>query len=383
MKHINILIALLLAFCFHLCLFCQPLKQEQKKKPSYVITVNKYDSAQIVSKMCLVADWQLANPDKSDRQDWEWGAFYVGLVELYKITGEQRYLNEIINVGETAKWEPLPDIFNADRLTITDVWATLYDITENPQLIDKTRFTLDIYLKRGFKNINLSYNRKKNTHHMDWWTWCDALYMAPPTFAHLSKITGDNKYIDYMNIHWWKTSDYLYSKSDSLYYRDDKYFDQKSENGKKVFWSRGNGWVMGGLVRVLEQMPDDYPDRNKYESQYREMALKILSLQNSEALWTVSLLDPEELNVGESSGSAFFVYALAWGINNGLLDAIYKKQILGAWKALTNNIDEHGRLGYVQQVAERPLPFRKDDWHVYATGTYFMAGKEVLKLIKK
>lgn len=186
-----------------------------------------------------------------------------------------------------------------------------------------------------------------------------------------------------MNTHWWKTSDYLYSKSDSLYYRDDKYFDQKSENGKKVFWSRGNGWVMGGLVRVLEQMPDDYPDRNKYESQYREMALKILSLQNSEALWTVSLLDPEELNVGESSGSAFFVYALAWGINNGLLDAKYKKQILAAWKALTNNIDEHGRLGYVQQVAERPLPFRKDDWHVYATGTYFMAGKEVLKLIKK
>ncbi len=347
------------------------------------VTTNPLDSAQIVAKMCQAADWQLANPDKSNRTDWLWGAFYVGLTELYKITNDQRYLNELLNVGQAAKWQPLSDIFHADRMTITDVWASLYDITKNPETIDKTRFTLDIYLARGFKNANMSINEKNNPHAFEWWTWCDALYMAPQVFAHMTKITGEKKYLDYMNTHWWKTSDYLYSKEDSLCYRDDSFFTRKSKNGEKVFWARGNGWVVGGLARVLDLMSKDYPDRPKYETQFKEMTTKLLSLQRSDGLWTVSLLDPEELNQGESSGSAFYTFALAWGINNGLIDVKYKSNVLKAWTALTNNINNQGRLGYVQQVAANPFPFFDYQWHVYATGTYFMAGKEILKLIKK
>jgi len=344
---------------------------------------NPLDSTQIVAKMCQTADWQLANPDKSDRTDWLWGAFYVGLTELYKITNDQRYLNELINVGETAKWQPMNDVFHADRLTITDVWASLYDITKNPETIDKTKFVLDVYVKRGFKNANISIDADKNPHRFEWWTWCDALYMAPEVFAHMTKITGDKKYLDYMNTHWWKTSDYLYSKEDSLFYRDDSFFGKISKNGKKVFWARGNGWVVGGLARVLDLMPENYPDRPKYETQFKQMTTKLLTLQRPDGLWTVSLLDPEELNQGETSGSAFYTFALAWGINNGLVDVKYKPNVIKAWTALTNRVNNQGRLGYVQQVAAKPFPFFDYEWHVYATGTYFMAGKEMLKLIRK
>jgi len=346
------------------------------------VTTNPLDSAQIVAKMCQAADWQLANPDNSNRTDWLWGAFYVGLTELYKITNDQRYLNELMNVGQVAKWQPMNDIFHADRLTITDVWASLYDLIKDPVVIDKTKFTLDIYAARGFKNANMSISKEKNPRAFEWWTWCDALYMAPQVLAHMTKITGEMKYLDNMNIHWWKTSDYLYSKEDSLYYRDDTFFNRTSKNGKKVFWARGNGWVVGGLARVLDLMPKDYADRPRYETQFKEMATKLLSLQRPDGLWTASLLDPEELNQGESSGSAFYTFALAWGINNGLVDAKYKPNVIRAWKALTNRVNNQGRLGFVQQVAADPYPFFDYEWHVYATGTYFMAGKEMLKLIK-
>jgi rhamnogalacturonyl hydrolase YesR len=345
------------------------------------VMTNPLDSAQIVAKMCQAADWQLANPDKSERTDWLWGAFYVGLTELYKITSDQRYLNELKDVGKAAKWQPLNDIFNADRLTIADVWASLYDITKDPVTIDKTRFVLDIYLERGFGPGTFSFEKKKNPYAHQWWSWCDALYMAPQVFAHMSKITGEKKYLDIMNEHWQKTSDYLYSKEDSLFYRDDTFFNKKSKNGKKVFWARGNGWVIGGLARVLELMPKDYPDRPKYESQFREMTSKLLSIQQPDSLWTVSLLDPMQLSQGETSGSAFYTYALAWGINNGLVDAKYKPNVIKAWTALSNRVNNQGRLGYVQQVAANPYPFFDYQWHVYATGTYFMAGKEMLKLI--
>jgi rhamnogalacturonyl hydrolase YesR len=105
------------------------------------------------------------------------------------------------------------------------------------------------------------------------------------------------------------------------------------------------------------------------------MTSKLLSLQRPDGLWTVSLLDPEELNMGESSGTAFFTFAMVWGINNGLIDMKYKPNVIKAWTALTHNNNDMGRLGYVQQVGGNPFPFQADQWHVYATGTYFMAGK--------
>jgi len=50
------------------------------------------------------------------------------------------------------------------------------------------------------------------------------------------------------------------------------------------------------------------------------MADRILSLQQEDGLWRASLLDPDSYPGGEVSGSGFFCYALAWGINNKLLD---------------------------------------------------------------
>ncbi len=215
----------------------------------------------------------------------------------------------------------------------------------------------------------------------EWWTWCDALYMAPPSFVSMSKVTGNPKYLEYADTQWWKTSGYLYSKEDSLYFRDDRFFEQRSENGTKIFWSRGNGWVIAGLARLLEDMPEDYKNRKKFEQQYLEMAHKLLDLQEKDGLWRVSLIDPEYLDMGETSGSAFFTFALAWGINNGLLDTSHRPVVEKAWKALCGNVNEWGRLGYVQQVAGSPYPFFDDQWQVYATGAFLLAGCEMLDLL--
>lgn len=336
----------------------------------------------ITDIMRKTADWQLANPwENRERTDWHWGAFYTGLRALYEVTGQNRYKNAMINIGQAYNWQPLDDIFHADRLTIIDNWAWLYSMEEKPEMIDKARWTLDIHLARNYKKAT-DVRFKNNPYNMEWWTWCDALFMAPPSFVQMWKVTGEDKYLTYMDTQWWKTSDYLYSKNDSLYFRDDRFFEKRTENDKKIFWARGNGWVIAGLARILTNLPDDYPNREKFEQQYREMALKLLSIQGNDGLWRVSLIDPEYLNIGESSGSAFFTFALAWGINNGLLDKKYKPQVKKAWTALCNNVNRNGRLGYVQQVAGSPYPFYEHQWHVYATGAFLLAGKQMLQLVK-
>ena len=358
--------------------FEQRYHSSLKTDKIYQTIKNPLNRDEIIDIMQKVADWQLANPHNSNRRDWLWGAFYVGLIELYKITEKETYLNEMINIGQSTGWKPLDDIFNADRLTICDVFGSLYKIKKDPAMIDKTKWAMDIHIARGTKKTDVRY--KDNPYNYEWWTWCDALFMAPPSFARMYDVTGEKKYLDYMDKQWWKTTDYLYSKDDSLYYRDDNYFNKKSINGKKMFWSRGNGWVIAGIARILDIMPSDYPTRSKYEQLYNQMALKLLSIQLPDGLWPVSLLDPDELPMGESSGSAFYCYALAWGINKGLIDKKYKPQVEKAWIALTKNVNEWGRLGYVQQVADKPFPFYDYQWQVYASGAFLLAGKEMLKL---
>ncbi len=61
--------------------------------------------AGIVNLMRQVADWQLSNPLPGDdfkkkQLDWLYGAFSTGLMRLYQTTGECRYAEEMINVGD-------------------------------------------------------------------------------------------------------------------------------------------------------------------------------------------------------------------------------------------------------------------------------------------
>jgi rhamnogalacturonyl hydrolase YesR len=334
--------------------------------------------ASIIEIMTKAADWQLLHPWRESKLNWEYGAFYSGIWALYKSTGEVKYKNEIRKVGEENNWKLLNDIYNPDRLTISQSFIDLFIEEKDPEMVEKVLWALDMHIGRSAK---ADVRFENNPYRFEWWTWCDGLYMAPPAFVRAYIATGEKKYLDYMDKHWWLTSDYLYDTIEHLYFRDDRFITQKTAKGCKVFWSRGNGWVLGGLARVIGYLPADYPSRQKYITQFIEMSGKIASIQGADGLWRSSLLDSEEFPTGESSGSAFFCFALAWGINQGILDDTkYRPVVLKAWQALVGNIDENGMLGYVQQIGDSPKAISKDDWQVYGTGAFLLAGSEVLKM---
>lgn len=138
---------------------------------------------------------------------------------------------------------------------------------------------------------------------------------------------------------------------------------------------------MGGLVRLLEELPEDYLERPFYEQLFKEMS-GVLSLQKEDGLWRASLLDPDSYSGGEVSGSEFFCYVFAWGVNNGLLDGgTYRPAIEKCWIALNNCVNEEGRVGWVQPIGADPRKnFDEDSWEVYGTGAFLLAGSEVIKL---
>jgi rhamnogalacturonyl hydrolase YesR len=181
----------------------------------------------------------------------------------------------------------------------------------------------------------------------------------------------------------------LYDQEFDLYARDINYkwnqpgiTPNKEANGEKIFWSRGNGWVMGGLVRVLKELPKDWPSRDFYIQNYKEMAAKIATLQRADGLWRASLLDPASYPGGEASGSGFYCYALAWGINSGILDkTTYLPVVEKAWVGLNSLIQPDGHVGWCQPIGADPKKnFNAESWEVYGTGAFLLAGSEVIKL---
>ena len=90
-----------------------------------------------------------------------------------------------------------------------------------------------------------------------------------------------------------------------------RYFDMKESNGAKVFWGRGNGWVLGGLVEMLRELPAKSKYRPFYQELFQKLCYRIANLQSSDGFWRASLLDPDAYPSPETSCSGFFVYALA------------------------------------------------------------------------
>ena len=213
-----------------------------------------------------------------------------------------------------------------------------------------------------------------------WW-WCDALFMAPPVLAKLSKATSEKKYLDFMDREWWITSSLLYSPANHLYFRDASYLNKHEANGKGLFWSRGNGWVFAGLARVLAVMPKNYPSRPKYVVQFREMAQELASIQGEDGLWRPGLLGGTAYRYPEISGSSFFTYGFAYGINSGILErSKYLPVTQKAWKGLLSHVYADGRLGSIQPIGAAPDAYTPTSSYVFGTGAFLLAGSEVYKL---
>lgn len=328
--------------------------------------------AAIRKAMRKVADWQLARAEPKFNQQWTYAALYDGLLAASETTGDARYHDAVLGMAQRFDWELLDARFpHADDMALGQSYLDLYLEKRDPARLAGVKAVMDKLIVRPDDPSKLL-----------WW-WCDALFMAPPVLIRTYAATGDRRYLDYMDHEWWQTSASLYDPAEHLYFRDSRYFTQKQENGEKLFWARGNGWVMGALANVLQFMPDDYPSRAKYIAQYREMAARIASIQGKDGLWRSGLLDPGAYDLPEISGSAFFTYSLAWGINHGVLDrAKYEPVVRRSWAGILKHVYADGRLGSIQPIDGQPGKFKPSASYVYGVGGFLLAGSELDKMAK-
>ena len=312
---------------------------------------------------------------------WTRSVYYEGLMALYSIYPADEYYLYAKEWADYHQWgfHRGTTTRNADNYCASQIYLDLYNICPDPEKIRKTKANMDMLV-----------NTPQIT---DWW-WIDAIQMGMPIFAKMGKLTGEQKYFDKM----WDMYEYtrnkhgengMFNVKEGLWWRDHN-FDPpyKEPNGENCYWSRGNGWVYAALVRVMNEIPSDEKHRQDYINDFMAMSKALKQCQREDGFWNVSLHDPSNFGGKETSGTALFVYGMAWGVRNGLLDKnTYLPVIIKAWNAMVKDaVHPNGFLGYVQGTGKEPKdsqPVTYDkvpDFEDFGTGCFLLAGSEIYKL---
>lgn len=312
---------------------------------------------------------------------WTRAVYYEGLMALHKIDPQKSYYDYAVSWGENHKWGLRNGIQtrNADDQCCGQTYIDLY-------LLDKK--------DERIKDIKASIDLMVASEKVSDWTWIDALQMAMPVYAKLGTIYKDDRYFEKMYALYTHTKtkeggNGLYNPEEKLWWRDKDFLPPyKTPAGKNCYWSRGNGWIIAALARVLEIMPKDAPHRAEYQNMLLDMLAALLPLQRTDGYWNVSLTDPTDFGGKEVSGTALFIYGMAWAINNGLLkNKKYHAAIVNAWNAMqTECLHPNGFIGFVQGTGKEPKDGQpvtydsKPDFEDYGLGCFLLAGTEIYKM---
>ena len=335
--------------------------------------------------------WQTNHPAEV-RAFWDHAAYHTGNIEVYKLLQDQKMLDYSIRWAEHNQWKGATEadpskwkykkygegqdyVLFGDWQICFQTYMDLYQLAPDEKKVARAK-----------EVIGYEADSKVN----DYWWWADALYMVMPVMTKMYKLTGDTKYLRklYENILY--SDSIMLDQETGLYFRDGKYVypKHKTASGKKDFWARGDGWVLAGLAKVLQDMPETYVRQPFFVEKYVNLARGVKRLQQPEGHWTRSMMDPEQAPGYETSGTAFFCYGLLWGVNNGYLSKKeFAPAIEKAWHYLTTiALQKDGKVGYVQPIGERAIPgqtVNADSQANFGVGAFLLAACEYVRYISR
>ncbi|WP_291099318.1 MULTISPECIES: glycoside hydrolase family 88 protein [unclassified Flavobacterium] len=312
---------------------------------------------------------------------WTRSVYYEGLMALHEIYPKEAYYDYAYSWAEFHKWgfNGGNTTRNADNYCAAQTYIDLYKLEPD---------------SKKLKNTKACVNMLLNTPQLDDWSWIDAIQMGMPVFAKLGVLEKEDRYFEKMyGMYMYSRNKHgdhgLFNPKDGLWWRDAN-FDPpyKEPNGEDCYWSRGNGWVIAALAKVLTIIPENAPHRKQYVSDLKAMAKALALVQREDGFWNVSLHDKNNFGEKEMSGTALFVYGMAYGINSGILEKdIYLPIVKKAWNAMTEKgLHENGFLGYLQSTGKepkdgQPLSYDKiPDFEDYGLGCFLLAGSEIYKM---
>ena len=329
---------------------------------------------------------------------WTRAVYYEGLMALNAIDPQQRYIDYATTWADFHKWTPRNGVntLDADDQCCGKTYVELAALKGGDQkaILANVIANLDHQMVTpNSKKQTSTPKAKTNVNSLyGWWTWIDAIQMAMPLYMQIANVTGEQKYRDHaMQMYRWTRNECgggLFNTKDGLWWRDADYVPPyKEKDGKDCYWSRGNGWVYAAIVRCMNQLSPKSKEYKELKKDFLLMSKGLLSCQHEDGFWHASLVSDADYPTPEMTGTALFLYGMAWGIQQGLLkDKIYRPACDKAWQALASCVHNDGFLGWNQGTGKEPSagqPVTFDsvpDFEDYGTGCFLLGASEYYKL---
>lgn len=365
---------------------------------SLPISAKTWTADQVKELITRVNTYWQQNNKAETRSFWAPAAYHTGNMEVYKLLKDDKQLDYTrrwayhnnwsgATEADPSRWkyanygEGKDYVLFGDWQVCFQTYIDLYNLAIANGGTDADNYFM---VKRAKEVMHYEAYSKKD----DYWWWSDALYMVMPVMTKMYKLTGDVQYLDKLYENLLYSDRIMLDQETGLYFRDARYVypNHKSVNGKKDFWARGDGWVLAGLAKVLQDLPKDYKHYKFFVDKFQRLADIVAKTQQKEGYWTRSILDPNHAPGPETSGTAFFAYGIMWGVNNGFLaKKDYKKCIDRAWQYISETaVQADGKVGYVQPIGDRAIPGQTVDANSQANfgvGAVLLAACEYYRYI--
>jgi rhamnogalacturonyl hydrolase YesR len=313
--------------------------------------------------------WIAGHRATSADSTWFNSLFIKGDIEAFRMTGDMKYLTYANAWANHNKWKLPTNAPNYDGPEASQEYIDLWELDSKHPARDIA--DAQAYLTRQTKRVQGGKVNDLN--------YVDAVRLgAMSAFARLGVPSNNQAELTAMAKMFAYTESHIYDRKASLWWRDSRWV------GTTQHWSRGNGWIVIALTDTIAALPAGDANRAHYIALLNAMFAKLKATQQSGGYWTADVDHPAAFPAPESSGTSFFTYGLARGIQLGYADrATYLPVVKKAWGWLRNTaLRSNGVVGYVQGPSSHPSqhqPISPTATTNYGVGAFLMAGVEAAK----
>ena len=269
--------------------------------------------------------------------DWPCGVAYLGICEVYRVTGNKEYLDllkarvdEYIELG-------LPN-WTVNTCAMGHAMLTLYEATGDEKYKKVALSKLDYLRNHALRfGENVLQHTVSDKNDFPEQCWADTLFMAAYFMLRAGVMWNDKELIDdALNQYYWHIQ-FLQDEKTGLWYHGYSHVSKTNLSG--FYWGRANAWAAYTMCQVGRTLPECYlyPKYLEIAGSLAEQLAALKLLQTENGLWRTILNDEDSYE--EVSASAGIAAAMVVKGN-----PLHLKYINKSVEGILANITPEGRV---------------------------------------
>jgi rhamnogalacturonyl hydrolase YesR len=320
---------------------------------------------------------------------WQGGTYMDGVMALYEMTKNRKYLDTVIAWGDRYQWLPHEggNAIGAYGDTIRSNFDSYCCLHAYFEVFEQDTAAANFHRVKA-ATVSSSYLTYVDpppfggNNSDPVWPIFDHLYMSAPNLAYAGRVLHDTVMFDSLYRFYKNNAErHHYCERDGLW--GTNVINLCRTNPDIPYWAQGNGWVSGSLCLIHKNLPRGRAGTAWFESMIRAHISSLVSFQDpGDGLWRSDINHPDVYPSKETSGSVFFLYEILYAINAGIVErSVFEPAARKAWTGLLGCIQANNRIGYAQGAWSSAGPVNPADNNEWTDGGFCLAGNELYKLL--